>query len=47
MVRLTGAHGAYARYFTARNGGNYLPGMHPLSAGSLGKGTVDIPLREG
>lgn len=47
MVRLTGSPGAYARYFTARNGGDYLPGMHPLSAGSLGQGTVEVALREG
>ncbi len=46
MARLTGSTGqqAYARYFTARKGEDYRPGMHPLSSRS---GTFDLQLAEG
>ena len=46
-ARLTGNATGYARYFTARNGGDYLPGMHPLSSETLGKGTIEVQLGEG
>lgn len=47
MARFTGSQQgpSYARYFTARNGEDYRPGMHPLSAQSTGNSTFAIRLR--
>ncbi|WP_341835437.1 DUF4249 family protein [Chitinophaga pollutisoli] len=46
MARLTGSTSqqAYARYFTARRGEDFRPGMYPLSSRT---GTFDLQLPEG